>query len=154
LFVRLTFAEDTASQPLHKVIVEKAVPVPMRDGINLGAEDRPDAAGKFPVLLCQRYFREGADHGQFFAQRGYVVRSSIRAGAATAKANGSRTSTSRKTATIFTSGWAHKAGRPARSAPFGISYNGFTRVMPAPLGSPYLTCLFPEENQQTNFGHL
>ena len=26
--------------------------------------------------------------------------------------------------------------------------------MAAPLGSPYLKCLFPEEGQQTNFGHL
>ena len=64
------------SEPTYGVIHETKVPVPMRDGIRLGAEIyRPDALGKFPVITDLRYFRGGFqnERGQFFARRGYVV---------------------------------------------------------------------------------
>ena len=62
------------SAPVHRVKHETKIPVPMRDGVKLAAEIfRPDAPGKFPVLMLLRYFREGADRGEFFAKRGYAV---------------------------------------------------------------------------------
>ena len=62
------------AQPTHPVIHQTKVPVPMRDGVKLAAEIfRPDAPGKFPVLMLHRYFREGADRAEFFAKRGYAV---------------------------------------------------------------------------------
>ena len=69
-------SEDSgrATQPDYSVKVEHGVRVPMRDGITLGAKIyRPNAPGKFPVLMLLRYFREGDDHGEFFASRGYAV---------------------------------------------------------------------------------
>lgn len=37
---------------------------------------------------------------------------------------------------------------------FGISYPGFTQIMPAMLRSPYLKALVPIANQEDNYGHL
>jgi putative CocE/NonD family hydrolase len=37
---------------------------------------------------------------------------------------------------------------------FGISYVGFTQILPAPLGSEYLKAVMPIANQEDNFGHL
>jgi putative CocE/NonD family hydrolase len=72
----MVFAQTGPSQsePVYRVVHDEKVPVPMRDGVNLAAEIfRPDAAGRFPVLMVHRYFREGADKGEYFAKRGYVV---------------------------------------------------------------------------------
>src|SRR5439155_27295118 len=37
---------------------------------------------------------------------------------------------------------------------FGISYVGFTQILPAPLRSQYLKAVMPIANQEDNFGHL
>ncbi|MEA2526575.1 MAG: uncharacterized protein QOF73_3802, partial [Thermomicrobiales bacterium] len=37
---------------------------------------------------------------------------------------------------------------------FGISYVGFTQILPAPYGSPYVKALVPTANQEDNFGHF
>ncbi len=129
--------------------------IPMRDGITLGAAIyRPDAPGKFPVLMLLRYFREGADHGDFFARRGYVV--------ALVDSRGRGDSEGQWKSYVNEPCDGYDAqewlGRQTWSngkiGTFGISYNAFTQSMAAPLGSPHLRCLFPEEGQQTNFGHL
>jgi len=127
----------------------------MRDGVKLAAEIfRPDAPGKFPVLLLHRYFREGADRGEFFAKRGYVV--------ALVDCRGRFDSQGTWVPYVNDPQDGHDAqewlGRQpwssGRIGTFGISYNGFTQLMAAPLGSPYLKCMVPQEAQQTNFGHL
>lgn len=141
--------------PLYAVKHEAKVPVPMRDGVKLAAEIfRPDAPGKFPVLLLHRYFREGADRGEFFAKRGYVV--------ALVDCRGRFDSQGTWVPYVNDPQDGHDAqewlGRQpwssGRIGTFGISYNGFTQLMAAPLGSPYLKCMVPQEAQQTNFGHL
>lgn len=70
--------EAALSQPRYKVIVEKNVPVPMRDGVTLAADVyRPDAPGRFPVLILRTpYDKTTADEVQnssWYAERGYVV---------------------------------------------------------------------------------
>lgn len=58
------------------VIVERDVPVPMRDGVVLRADIyRPNAEGKFPVILQRRYVdkRTIVDFGYTAAARGYVA---------------------------------------------------------------------------------
>lgn len=141
--------------PLYAVKHEAKVPVPMRDGVKLAAEIfRPDAPGKFPVLLLHRYFREGADRGEFFAKRGYVV--------ALVDCRGRFDSQGTWVPYVNDPQDGHDAqewlGRQpwssGRIGTFGISYNGFTQLMAAPLGSPYLKCMVPQEAQQSNFGHL
>ena len=59
-----------------KIIIQRNVPVTMRDGVVLRADIfRPAAEGKFPVLLQRTpYNKSGeADTGYAGAQRGYVV---------------------------------------------------------------------------------
>jgi len=60
----------------YEVIVERGVPVKMRDGVVLRADIfRPQAEGKFPVLLTRTpYDKRGeADFGQQAARHGYIV---------------------------------------------------------------------------------
>jgi predicted acyl esterase len=45
------------SQPQYKVKCEFNVAIPMRDGVKLSADVyRPDAEGRFPVLLTRTYY--------------------------------------------------------------------------------------------------
>jgi uncharacterized protein len=66
------------SQPQYRVRVERDVPARMRDGVTLYADVyRPDAHGRFPVLLLRRPYGKHlvaapADH-EYFVPRGYVV---------------------------------------------------------------------------------
>jgi putative CocE/NonD family hydrolase len=70
-------AEATAATALgeHRVTVESGVRVAMRDGVKLVADVyRPDAPGKFPVLLERTpYNRASPDTGVRLASYGYVV---------------------------------------------------------------------------------
>ncbi|MCR4412822.1 MAG: CocE/NonD family hydrolase, partial [Thermoguttaceae bacterium] len=115
---------------------------------------RPDAPGRFPVLMLHRYFREGADRGEWFAKRGYVV--------ALIDCRGRYDSEGTWVPYVHDPQDGYDAQQwlgqqpwsNGRIGTFGISYNGFTQLMAAPLGSPYLKCMVPQEAQQTNFGHL
>lgn len=60
----------------NPIIVERDVPVKMRDGVILRADIyRPNAEGKFPVILQRRYVDKRAifDFGYAAAARGYVA---------------------------------------------------------------------------------
>jgi len=129
--------------------------IPMSDGITLGAAIyRPDAAGKFPVLMLLRYFREGADHGEFFARRGYVVALVDSRGRGDSEGQWKSYVNEPRDGYEAQQWLGRQPWSNGKIGTFGISYNAFTQLMAAPLGSPYLKCLFPEEGQQTNFGHL
>lgn len=145
------------SQPIHEIIDESKVPVPTQDGVNLAAHVyRPDAPGKFPTLMLLRYFRAPFqnEHAEYFAKRGYAV--------ALVDSRGRYDSGGTWVPYVNEPRDGYDAQQWLGQQPWsngeigtmGISYNGFTQVMPAPLGSPYLKCLVPRENQQTNFGHL
>ena len=62
----------------YRIIREADVPAKMRDGTTLVADVyRPDAEGKFPVLLLRlpygkQFISDFGDH-EFFVPRGYIV---------------------------------------------------------------------------------
>src|SRR2546429_3803382 len=83
-FAALIFATAHAQQPQSgsyskqdfKVIEQRGVEVPMRDGIELSVDlFLPDDKGKFPVIVLQTpYKKEGfGARAKWFASRGYVV---------------------------------------------------------------------------------
>src|SRR5438093_11278995 len=66
------------SRPQYRVLVEKDVPMQTRDGVTLRANVyRPDAAGRFPVLLSRlpydKSLRPRPGDIDYFVERGYVV---------------------------------------------------------------------------------
>ena len=75
--VALTVSAAEAGPPLgeHRVTVESAVRVPMRDGVALVADVyRPAGEGRFPVLLERTpYNRADPGTGVLLASHGYVV---------------------------------------------------------------------------------
>ena len=145
------------SQPTYHVIRESQIPVPMRDGVNLGADIyRPSAPGKFPVLMVLRYFRGGHQNeaGEFFAKRGYAVVLVDSRGRGDSEGKWAPYVNEPQDGYDTQQWLGNQSWSNGKIGTFGISYNGFTQVMPAPLDNPYLKCLVPQECQQTNFGHL
>jgi putative CocE/NonD family hydrolase len=71
-------ASGKVSEPIHKVVIEKDVPMRTRDGITLMSDVyRPDASGKFPVLVVRTPYDKSAGMAltekDYFPPRGYVV---------------------------------------------------------------------------------
>jgi putative CocE/NonD family hydrolase len=71
-------AAKSGSEPAYKVIVEKDLAMETRDGITLRADVyRPDAAGKFPVLVVRTPYDKSQEMAltekHYFPSRGYVV---------------------------------------------------------------------------------
>ena len=67
-----------SSEPVHKIVAEKNVAMRTRDGVTLHADVyRPDASGKFPVLVVHTPYDKGAEMAltekDFFPPRGYVA---------------------------------------------------------------------------------
>ncbi|MDA0233261.1 MAG: CocE/NonD family hydrolase [Chloroflexi bacterium] len=67
------------SVPVHKVTVDRDVPVTMRDGTALMADvHRPSGSGEFPVLIERTPYNKAASSetkfgaGEFYASRGYA----------------------------------------------------------------------------------
>ena len=70
--------EAALSPARYKVIAEKDVPVPMRDGVKLAADVyRPDAPGRFPVIVLRTPYNKATpdevQNSRWYAERGYVV---------------------------------------------------------------------------------
>ncbi len=149
----------SASQPIYQVHVQLNMEIPMRDGVDLAADMyRPDANGKFPVLLMRTYWGKHEpgkiNAALFFAKRGYiVVLQDVRGrfdsgGVWNPYVNEVRDG-------YDTQMWLGKQSWcDGRIGTYGESYDGFTALMPAPLHSPYVKALIPFANQQTNFGHI
>lgn len=71
-------ATANPSEPIHKVVVEKNVPMRARDGVTLMSDVyRPEASGKFPVLVVRTPYDKSAGMAltekDYFPPRGYVV---------------------------------------------------------------------------------
>lgn len=64
------------SKAEHRVLVERGVEVPMRDGVRLKVDlYRPAGEGQFPAILARTPYNratEGALKGHYYAERGYV----------------------------------------------------------------------------------
>jgi putative CocE/NonD family hydrolase len=70
--------QPSLSQPQYRIVVEPNASARMRDGVTLYADvHRPDAAGKFPVILMRVPYDKTAatplNYVQYFVPRGYVV---------------------------------------------------------------------------------
>ncbi len=68
-------ADPLLSAPKHEVAVDRAVSVPMRDGVKLSADVyRPQGVEKAPAILVRTpYKKEMLElQGRFYARRGYV----------------------------------------------------------------------------------
>lgn len=156
-----TSARAAESLPAKKpseakyAVKEERAKVPMRDGVHLAAEIyRPDAPGKFPVLMLLRYFAEGKRQAEFFAPRGFVVALVSCRGRLGSEGTWVPYCNEPQDGFDAQQWLGQQPWSNGHIGTFGISYNAFTQTMPAPLASPFLKCLFPVEGQQTNFGHL
>lgn len=133
--------------------------MPMRDGVRLyAALYRPAQGGKFPVLLIRSPY--STQHPRYvpwamrFAQAGYAVVMQDSRGRY--ESEGKWRPYIDETADGYdTQQWI--GAQPwcdGNIGTFGISYPGFTQILPAPLHSPYLKALVPIANQEDNYGHM
>jgi uncharacterized protein len=138
---------EKLSQPTYRVIEELDVKIPMHDGVRLSANIyRPDAAGKFPVLLMRTpYGNGGAGNAEanYGASRGYVV--VIQDTRGRYESEGIFDAMQPEALDGYdTQQWiGNQSWCNGKIGTFGGSYVGFTQWMPAPLRSPYLVSMFP-----------
>lgn len=75
--MKTVVTDPLLSAPIHEIILESNVMIPMRDGIKLATDIyRPKAEGKYPVILIRTPYEKKAMNeldGRFYARRGYVV---------------------------------------------------------------------------------
>jgi len=147
------------AEPWDDVKVQINVRVPMQDGVKLSADVyRPASAGKVPGLLLRTYWGKH-EPGKIamalhFVKSGYaVVLQDVRG---RFDSDGEWTPYINEPKDGYdTQMWlGNQPWCNGKIGTFGESYDGFTQLMPAPLGSPYLKCMLPFACQQTNFGHL
>ena len=135
------------SEPTFTVKEELDVKVVMRDGVRLSTNIyRPDAEGKFPVLLMRSPYgngREGNRDAHYFAQRGYVVVTQDTRGIYESEGMFDPFQ-SEASDGYDTQQWAgEQAWSNGKIGTYGGSYVGFTQWIPAPLQSPYLVTMVP-----------
>jgi putative CocE/NonD family hydrolase len=140
------FRLNTQSLTSH-VIEELDVKVPMRDGVRLSTNIyRPDAPGKFPVLLMRSpYGNGGAGNSEASSavSRGYVVILQDTRGRYESEGVFDAMQPE-GTDGYDTQQWAgQQAWCNGKIGTFGGSYVGFTQWMPAPFQSPYLVTMMP-----------
>jgi putative CocE/NonD family hydrolase len=144
-----------AAEPAKYAIKKERLAVPMRDGVKLSAEVwRPDVDGKFPALLLLRYWQTGQQEAEYFAARGYAVVMVDSRGRGKSEGEWYMYRNEPRDGFDVQEWLGSQAWCSGKIGTFGQSYNAFTQLMPAPLGSKHLTCLFPIEGQETNFGHV
>lgn len=141
------------------VWIEHDLKVPMRDGVVLSADlYRPLAGGPFPALLCRTIYDNQQDRyvgwAHRFARNGYAV--------VLQDCRGRYDSEGVWEPYLCepldgydTHQWlGQQPWCDGQIGTFGISYVGFTQILPAPYRSPYLKALVPTANQEDNFGHF
>jgi uncharacterized protein len=141
------------------VYVTLDLKVPMRDGVLLSADlYRPALEGRFPTLLCrtiydnqqQRYVEWAAR----FVRGGYAV--------VIQDCRGRYDSDGVWDPYVCEAADGYDTQQWVGAQPwcdgtvgtFGISYVGFTQILPAPFRSPYVKGLVPIAHQEDNFGHI
>jgi len=149
---RLLFAAPVVVKPSHKVRIERAVMIPVRDGTRLSADlIRPDAEGRFPAIVMYHPYRKddvgrgGLGEHYYFAERGFV---SVRLDArGTGTSEGSNTDEYRPIEQqdgydavewIARQPWSN-----GNVGMYGISYSGFTAVQVASHRPPHLKAIVP-----------
>jgi predicted acyl esterase len=139
--------EVSSSKPVYKIVAELDVKVPMRDGVRLSTNVfRPDAPGKFPVLLMRTPYGNGGagnTEASYGASIGYVV--IIQDTRGRYESEGIFDAMQPEALDGYdTQRWiGEQPWCNGKIGTFGGSYVGFTQWMPAPLQSPYLVTMFP-----------
>ncbi|MGH2457310.1 MAG: CocE/NonD family hydrolase [Chloroflexota bacterium] len=145
--------------PDHQVQIQLDLNVPMRDGVLLSADlYRPVGEGRWPAALCRTIYdsqqQRYVDWAYRFAQNGYAAL--IQDCRGRYDSDGVWDPYVCETADGYdTQQWlGQQPWCDGQIGTFGVSYLGFTQVLPAPLRSPYARALVPIANQQDNYGHL
>ena len=133
--------------------------IPMKDGVQLYAMLHLPAQGdKFPVLLIRSPY--STQHPRYlgwadsFVRRGYAVvqqdcRGRFESGGVW------RPYVDEATDGYVTQQWVGAQDWcDSNIGTFGVSYPGFTQILPAPFRSPYVKALVPIAHQEDNYGHL
>ena len=133
--------------------------IPMRDGVRLyAAMYRPAVGSRFPVLLHRSPY--STQHPRYvewavrFAERGYAV--VMQDGRGRYESEGKwRPYIDEADDGYDTQQWiGEQEWCDGTIGTFGISYPGFTQILPAPQRSQYVKALVPIANQEDNYGHL
>jgi putative CocE/NonD family hydrolase len=145
--------------PQHDVRIQLDLRIPMRDGTQLyAALYRPAEGDRFPVLLIRSPYstqRERyVDWSVRFAQHGYAVVMQDSRGRY--ESEGKWYPYIDETNDGYdTQQWlGEQDWCDGTIGTFGVSYPGFTQILPAPLRSPYVKALVPIANQEDNYGHM
>jgi len=133
--------------------------IPMRDGVRLyGALYRPIEGEKFPTLLIRSIY--DTQHPRYvewairFAKGGYAVLLQDCRGRYESE-GAWRPYIDEAHDGYDTQQWVGlQPWCDGNIGMFGISYPGFTQILPAPLRSPYVKALVPIANQEDNYGHM
>ena len=142
-----------------RIRVQMEIETPMRDGVVLRADlYRPAMGERFPVLLMRTYYHNQVpfkvDWAVKCARAGYaVVLQDIR---------GRFDSDGFWRPYVDDPQDGHDTLQWIGSQPwcdgnigtFGVSYDGFTSTLSAPLGSPCLKAMMPFASQEDNYGHI
>ena len=133
--------------------------IPMRDGVRLyAALYRPGAGDRFPVLLIRSPY--STQHPRYvdwalrFASGGYAVVLQDCRGRFESEGKW-RPYVDEANDGYDTQEWlGAQSWCDGNIGTFGISYPGFTQILPAALRSSYAKALVPIANQEDNYGHL
>ncbi len=145
--------------PVRDVHIQLDLKVPMRDGVRLyAAMYRPAKGERFPVLLIRSPY--STQHPRYvdwavrFAQNGYAVVMQDSRGRYESEGK-FRPYIDETDDGFDTHQWiGAQTWCDGNIGTFGVSYPGFTQILPAPLRSPYVKALVPIANQEDNYGHL
>jgi len=137
---------------VKKVILERNLECKMRDGIVLRADAYlPDAAGKFPLLLCRTPYSKERDQdveiGHKMAERGYVVvildvRGRFASDGEFKPGFYSADHCDREDGYDTVEWAASLPWTTGKVGTFGNSYNGWTQWELADTRPPHLVCMF------------
>lgn len=148
LLTLLPSTRASSADAKYEVVRQYDVRVPMRDGVELSADVyRPDAPGKFPVILMRTPYDNGTPgnikRGKFWASRGFVyVLQDVRG---KGESDGVFDPLFHETedgydAQTWCGTQAWSSGKVGTT---GGSYLGWTQLFPAHLNNPHLAVMMP-----------
>ena len=152
LAILLTMTGSAAAAPRYKVRIENNVMIPMRDGVRLAADlIRPDAEGRFPVLIEYIPYRKddssrsGYNAHHYLAERGFIgVRLDVRGTGSSQGVNTDEYMPVEQQDGYDAVEWlARQPWSNGNIGMYGTSYGGFTCVQVAMHRPPHLKAIAP-----------
>jgi len=146
------FGGPVVLQARHKVRIERAVMIPMRDGKRLSADlIRPDTEGRFPAIVMYQPYRKddvgrgGIGEHYYFAERGFIsVRLDARGTGSSERTNTDEYLLQEQQDGYDAVEWlAQQPWSDGNVGMYGISYSGFTALQVALHRPPHLKAIVP-----------